>query len=273
MKSSCRRTMALVALAVGVLLSGGSVRADDSKLRARALIKSGDTYYRLARFKAALDNYSEALALRNHPAIVFNIAQCHRQLQDTKKAVFYYKLYLAEWERKKPGTNPPFEEEVKGHIKLMTALLEQQKATAAERQRKKEEAEHRQKEEERRRPATTRPDPMSPAPTSQPQKDEAPPPPGKSKLWLVAGITTAAAAAGMLGLGIAHDVKSSGFVHGSDEWAEAANVGLTGYILAGGFAVASGVCWFLHARSGRPAPAAAMVPLPGGAVVTGIIRF
>ena len=262
MKSSCRRMMVMVGLTAGVFLAGGSAGADDAKEKARALIKSGDTNYRLAKFKTALDNYSAALELRNHPAIVFNIAQCHRQLSDYKKAVFYYKLYLSDWERKKPGANPPYEEEVKGHIKRMTALLEQQKTTEAERQKK---------EEERRRLAAALP--VAPAPASQPQKDEVPPPPPKSKLWLVAGITTAAAAAGMLGLGIAQDVKSSGLVHGSDEWAEAANVGLTGYILAGGLAVASGVCWFLHARSGRAAPAAAMVPLPGGAAVTGILRF
>ena len=268
MMGRCRRIV-IGALAMGLLLVGGAARADESRARARTLIKSGDTNYRLAKFRAALDDYSAALKLRNHPAIVFNIAQCHRQLADHKKAVFYYKLYLSDWERKKPGTKPPYEAEVNEHIAHMTRILEQQKAAEARRRRERRGAKERARLATAHKPAPTE----MPPPASQPGADSAPPAPQKSKLWLVAGITTAAAAAGMLGLGIAHDVKSTGKTHGSQEWAEAANMGLTGYLLAGGFAVASGVCWFLYARSGRAAPAAALAPLPGGAVVTGVFSF
>jgi len=271
MKST--RKVIMVGLMAALLCAAGAARADD-KEKARALIKSGDTKYRLAKFKAALNDYSAALELRNHPAIVFNIAQCYQQLQEHKKAIFYYKLYLSDWERKKPGTKPPYEAEVNGHVASMTRLLGQKEAAKLERKRREEAERKRREEAERRRlAAQQQPAPVAPVSSSQPSDDQ-PARPKKSKLWLVAGVTTAAAAAGMLGLGIAYDFKSSGEIHGSDEWASAANVGLTGYILAGSFAVASGVCWFLHARSGRTPPVtAAMVPLPGGAAVGGVFSF
>lgn len=254
-------------LVLSLLLGGGAAQADNTKARAMALIKSGDTYYRLARFKEALDNYSEALSLHNHPAIVFNIAQCHRQLAEHKKALFYYKLYLSDWERKKPGTKPPYEEEVNGHIASLA------KKEELERQRKEQRAERRRKLAEMARPLMNTGVVHTTAPSSNPV-DDAPPPPRRSKLWLTAGIVTAAAAASMLGMGIAYDLNSQGERHGSDAWADSANMGLTGYVVAGVLAMASGVCWFLYARSGKPAPAAAaLAPLPGGVAITGAFQF
>lgn len=151
MNSSCRQMIVIGLLTALASLAPGTARADDTRARAKALIRSGDTNYRLAKFKEALTDYSAALALRNHLAIVFNIAQCHRQLQDHKKAIFYYKLYLSDWERKKPGTKPPYEEEVNGHVAAMTKLLQQQQATEAERKRKQDEAERLRKARTRAR--------------------------------------------------------------------------------------------------------------------------
>ncbi len=271
--TNCSRRMLVAGGLALSLLAGGAVQAEDTRARAKALIRSGDTNYRLAKFEEALADYSAALKLRNHPAIVFNIAQCYRQVPDHKKALFYYKLYLSDWERKKPGTKPPYEEEVNGHIAALTSKVEQEQAARAARQRQEQEAERKRKEAEL---ARTRARQQTPAPTTAPASvpvDDGPPPARRSKVWLTAGIVTAVAAAGMLGMGVAFDLESQGERHGSDAWADAANMGLSGYVAAGGLAVASGVCWFLYARSGKPPPVAAIAPLPGGVALTGTFQF
>ena len=57
--------------------------------------------YRTGHFKEALAEYEAALKAKHHPVIVFNIAQCHRQLRHYDKALFFYKLYLSELPRAK----------------------------------------------------------------------------------------------------------------------------------------------------------------------------
>ena len=106
------------------------------KAKARKLVKSGDLNYRMARFKDALPKYQAAYKIYEHPAILFNIAQCHRQLGDKKKALFFYKLYLADWRRSNP--NPPYLKEVNGHIGKLDAALEAQARKAKEEQLRKE---------------------------------------------------------------------------------------------------------------------------------------
>ena len=83
----------MILLAVLMLLPSSAV-ADDRK--ARALFKSGAMEYRLARFDKALGLFQEALKLAYRPRIILNIAQCHRQLRQHRKALFYYRLYLTE---------------------------------------------------------------------------------------------------------------------------------------------------------------------------------
>ena len=50
------------------------------KAKAKVLLDSGHMKYQLANFKDALVDYEAAFKLFQHPAILFNIAQCHRQL-------------------------------------------------------------------------------------------------------------------------------------------------------------------------------------------------
>ncbi len=172
-----------------------------AKAKARALIKSGDLNYRLAKFKEALANYEAAYKAHVHPAILFNIAQCHRQLKNHEKALFFYRLCLSDWRRKNP--NPPFLREVENQItKLNDVMVTEQKQKAvADQKRKKEEAERarleaaRKKKEEAERKRRL---------ALVPTKPDLPPPPKKrstpiyKKWWfwtavgvVVVGATTA----------------------------------------------------------------------------------
>lgn len=262
----------IIPLGLLLILAGPARAQQDTKAQARALIKSGDTSYRLAKFDQALADYSAAFKLHHHPALLFNLAQCHRQLKQHEKSVFYYKLYLSDWERLKPGTQPPYEAEVKGHIAAISAHLEQQaRADAAG-----------------KAAASTPAPPLASQPAVTPAVKvpvvPARPRPRRNRVWLAAGISTAALAAAALAMGVAYDLDSQDQPHGSVKWADAANIGLTGYILAASLAVASGISWYFYAGSGAapadsaeqpPAAAAALgiTPLPGGAAVGGCFSF
>jgi tetratricopeptide (TPR) repeat protein len=52
--------------------------------------------YRLGRFEQALAEYAKAYELLPEPAFLFNIGQCHRNLGNYERAVFFYRTYLSE---------------------------------------------------------------------------------------------------------------------------------------------------------------------------------
>ncbi len=135
------------------MLCSSTARADDAadKAKARALFKQAETAYRLGKFKDALAGYEAALKAAHSPTIIFNIAQCHRQLGDARKALFSYKLFLSDWNRKKPGTNPPNKKEVDSHIAALKAQVVEIEKMEAEAARKKALEEEKKKAEEEAR--------------------------------------------------------------------------------------------------------------------------
>ncbi len=103
MSTSCLRTVLLAAmLAAGSLgiLTGPQPAAARSTGAKRAMARKhferGETFYRQGEFRKALAEYKKALNFKRYPAFLFNIGQCHRQLDEPKKALFFYKLYLSE---------------------------------------------------------------------------------------------------------------------------------------------------------------------------------
>jgi tetratricopeptide (TPR) repeat protein len=119
--------------------------AGDVTAKAKELFLKGDTAYRLGNFAEALNLYMESLKLARRPSLLFNVAQCYRQLNQHERALFYYKLFLSDWDREKPGEPPPNADEVKGHIAALQQAMKDEEA------RKRDEAEKRRLEEERRR--------------------------------------------------------------------------------------------------------------------------
>jgi hypothetical protein len=61
---------------------------------ARQHTKQGTAYYNLDRQTEALAEYEAAYLGVPDPALLFNIAQCHRKLGHDKEAVAFYKTYL-----------------------------------------------------------------------------------------------------------------------------------------------------------------------------------
>lgn len=99
--------------------------------RVKQLLKQAAKEYRLGNFKESLDAYRQALAIESRPSTILNIAQCHRQLGERERALFYYKLYLTEWDRANPDKPAMYLEEVQGFIKQLQEEVEREKRAAA----------------------------------------------------------------------------------------------------------------------------------------------
>ena len=70
--------------------------AADPKVEAKRLFDEATEHYKVAEFTQALTGYEAAYALFKAPAFLFNIAQCHFQLQTWDRAIFFFESYLRE---------------------------------------------------------------------------------------------------------------------------------------------------------------------------------
>lgn len=88
-------------LVVALIVVGGGraavaeepVAADAAKV-AREHHKVGVTHYDLAEYGAALEDFKAAYRAVQDPALLFNIAQCHRKLGQRADALSFYRSYL-----------------------------------------------------------------------------------------------------------------------------------------------------------------------------------
>jgi len=62
--------------------------------RAKALFAEGNEHYTLGEFAEALAGYKRAYRAKPLPAFLFNIAQCHRKLNQDQDAIAMYQSYL-----------------------------------------------------------------------------------------------------------------------------------------------------------------------------------
>lgn len=74
--------------------AGANEALDEAKKRARANAQRGTAHYNLDQFDKALPAYEAAYLDFQDPALLFNIAQCHRKLGHGAEAVAYYRKYL-----------------------------------------------------------------------------------------------------------------------------------------------------------------------------------
>jgi len=89
----------LVLIATGVLLAGGTARAqddDDAGEQARVLFEQGVEAGRQGDYPRALELFRQSHHLNPNPTVTFNIALCHRNLNDAPAAVQALFDYLEE---------------------------------------------------------------------------------------------------------------------------------------------------------------------------------
>ncbi|HEX3765331.1 MAG TPA: tetratricopeptide repeat protein [Kofleriaceae bacterium] len=85
----------LIIAIIGIALWAAPVRAD-RLADAKREVTAADIAYRLGRFDEALAGYTRAYELYPVPALLFNIGQCHKNLHDYARAVFFFEGYLRD---------------------------------------------------------------------------------------------------------------------------------------------------------------------------------
>jgi tetratricopeptide (TPR) repeat protein len=103
--------------------------SDDGVREARAHFKRGEKLFALGKFEDALAAYEAAYDANPLPELLFNIGQCHRNLEDYDAAIFSFKKYL----RLKPSASN------RKAVEKLIDELEDERAAERERQREQEE--------------------------------------------------------------------------------------------------------------------------------------
>jgi hypothetical protein len=120
---------ALVLVVAGLLVTGArpAVGGEPHGKRAEAKMEfeKAQLHYRLGRFEEALKAYTRAYELFNAPALLFNIGQCHKNLQNYERALFFFEGYLRE------ETNPEKRALAEELIAASRAAMERQRIEAA----------------------------------------------------------------------------------------------------------------------------------------------
>ncbi len=83
-----------LALALALLGLAAPALAQRPEAEARLHARLGKKAFNLGQFEEALAQYSRAYDLKPLPALLFNIAQCHRSLGHWERAAFFFKRYL-----------------------------------------------------------------------------------------------------------------------------------------------------------------------------------
>ena len=95
---------ALAAALLAAALGAGGAAAEGEGESARAAYQKGLTEYNLGNYPDALKLFEEAYRIKAVPQLLFNIAQCHRQLGDFQRSVLAYRSYLRNAPPNDPNT-------------------------------------------------------------------------------------------------------------------------------------------------------------------------
>ena len=87
-----RKSFAMAAVLLSVTPAHADVRRDQAKQQ----VVAADIDYRLGRFRDALGRYTRAYELYPLAGLLFNIGQCHKNLRDYDKAIFFFEGYLRD---------------------------------------------------------------------------------------------------------------------------------------------------------------------------------
>jgi tetratricopeptide (TPR) repeat protein len=86
-------------LAAVVLLLASPAAAEDETVThelARKHYDIGKSYYEIANYAQALEEFKKAYALQPLAGLIFNMGRCHEGLGDLKQAIGQYRLYLSK---------------------------------------------------------------------------------------------------------------------------------------------------------------------------------
>lgn len=85
-----------VAFAIGPIADVAARGHRDVRVRAKAHFDRGEAAFARGEYREALLEYDAAYRLTPLAGLLFNIAQCHRNLGSDERAIYTYRLYLAK---------------------------------------------------------------------------------------------------------------------------------------------------------------------------------
>ena len=90
--------MLRVAFLVAVLLAPSVAMAgpDAATAYAKEVFDRAQALYAAGKYEEALEQYNKAYDAKPLPGLLFNIGQCHRQLGNKERALFFYRRYLEQ---------------------------------------------------------------------------------------------------------------------------------------------------------------------------------
>lgn len=115
-----------MSILIAIALAAAS--AEEVTAQAREHFKAAQLHYSLGEFEEAAKEFRETYRLRQEPAILFNIAQCHRQMRQWKEAYFNYRQYLGQ---KKDAPNKDEAESLAEQMRLKMEEEEEQRTRIA----------------------------------------------------------------------------------------------------------------------------------------------
>jgi tetratricopeptide (TPR) repeat protein len=176
------------------LLAAVPAAASPDRGRARERYQQAIKHYNLTEYREALEAFKDAYREVSEPSLLFNIAQCYRQLDDKAQALRFYRNFLREI----PDASNRLE---------VRSLIQKLEAAQAEESRARSSPPTGTLEVEAKPPAPS-PEPMAVPPPPEPvrqivarQNDAQ-----RGRAKIVAGATVAAAGLAALAAGVAFGV-------------------------------------------------------------------
>ena len=158
--------------------------------QAREFFERGEAFFKLEKYKEALEQYEQGYLAKADASFLYNIAQCHRLMGDKPAALRFYKRFLNE------ATRVPNRPVVEQHIQELEASLASEAPVPPPPPE----------------PLPAAPPPVTPVPILGDDPAPAPPPPGQQpiyKKWWFWTIVGAVAVGGGLGAYFATRSSSS----------------------------------------------------------------
>jgi tetratricopeptide (TPR) repeat protein len=94
----------------------------DATSEAREHYQKGTSFYDLGKYNDAVREFEAAYQIKNDPALLYNLAQSHRQAGNSEQALHFYRTYL----RRVPKA--PNRAEIEGRIAQLEQLVAQKNA-------------------------------------------------------------------------------------------------------------------------------------------------
>lgn len=113
-----------LALVVGVPRGARADLSPPKDVEAKRMLLEGNTFYRLRNFEKAIAKYRLGVKIEDAPVFYYNIAQCFRQWNKYKDALWYYRRYIG-----RGNVRPEVAKAVRRFIKSMQRELKKSAST------------------------------------------------------------------------------------------------------------------------------------------------